>query len=534
MATTLRDLRHPAVWLGWCVIALASGVHAQQTPAAAPAQVGNDGAMTSGSLPIITPTLGAQISHSDNATQATSARKQADTIVSVSPGLSVAYRSAYSTVSGQMQLSSVNYLNNTQADRLLPSGRLALRTEVARQGWGLDASIAADQVKSQFTSAPSASTSTADTYTNTRVSVSPFLERPLDEHTTLRARLDRTQLQSTANSNNLGNRPNTSTNSAILNLSRRPTRIGYALAASYRETQADGVAQPVYVQRLVKGTALYALSPELEIGLVLGRESNQALLQQYRDTVKGAQVDWRPSQRTQLKALVEDRFFGRSWEAEASHRTPISSFGLNANRQVSTYTSPVGGALASGGSTQALLDALLSSRIPDEAERSKAVNDMIAQRNLPRQLGTTRDLYDLNTQLRQSTVARAALMGVRSMLLVSAGQTQSRPLAGDAFSTFLGSGTATRDRYIDTQINHRLTPMSTLTTGLRLGRARATSPLLGTTTNTRDVGLRLSVSTMLSPRTQAVGGLRRLRTEGLASGEAITENVVFAGLEHRF
>ena len=159
---------------------------------------------------------------------------------------------------------------------------------------------------------------------------------------------------------------------------------------------------------------------------------------------------------------------------------------------------------------------------------------MIAQRNLPRQLGTTRDLYDLNTQLRQSTVARAALMGVRSMLLVSAGQTQSRPLAGDAFSTFLGSGTATRDRYIDTQINHRLTPMSTLTTGLRLGRARATSPLLGTTTNTRDVGLCLSVSTMLSPRTQAVGGLRRLRTEGLASGEAITENVVFAGLEHRF
>ncbi|WP_338439531.1 TIGR03016 family PEP-CTERM system-associated outer membrane protein [uncultured Aquabacterium sp.] len=533
MATTLRDARCTAARLACGVIVLAHGAHAQgqtqtQTPAVAAAQP------SQGAAPLFTPTLRAQISHSDNATQTTSSRRQSDTIVSISPGVSLAYRGANSTVTGQMQLSSVNYLGNTQADRLLPNGRLALHTEVARQGWGLDASVAADQVKSQFTSAPSASVSTADTYTNTRVQVSPFLERALDAQTLLRARLERTQLHSTANSDGLSNRPNTHTNGASLNISRRPSRAGYALSARYQDTQADGQAQSIYVQRLVKGTALYALSPELEVGLVLGRESNQALLQQFRDTVKGAQLDWRPSQRTQVKALVEERFFGRSWEAEASHRTPMLSLGLSSNRQISTYTSPVGNGLVTGGSTQALLDALLSSRIPDEAERSKAVNDMITQRNLPRQLGSTRDLYDLNAQVRQATVARAALMGTRSVLLVSAGQTMSRPLAGDAFSSLLGPGNETRERYADTQINHRMTPSTTLTMGLRISRARILNTLLGTTTSSRETGMRLSLSSMLSPRTQLVGGLRRQRTVISTSGEAITENVVFAGLEHRF
>lgn len=532
MATTLRDARCTAARLACGVIVLAHGAHAQgqtqtQTPAVAAAQP------SQGAAPLFTPTLRAQISHSDNATQTTSSRRQSDTIVSISPGVSLAYRGANSTVTGQMQLSSVNYLGNTQADRLLPNGRLALHTEVARQGWGLDASVAADQVKSQFTSAPSASVSTADTYTNTRVQVSPFLERALDAQTLLRARLERTQLHSTANSDGLSNRPNTHTNGASLNISRRPSRAGYALSARYQDTQADGQAQSIYVQRLVKGTALYALSPELEVGLVLGRESNQALLQQFRDTVKGAQLDWRPSQRTQVKALVEERFFGRSWEAEASHRTPMLSLGLSSNRQISTYTSPVGNGLVTGGSTQALLDALLSSRIPDEAERSKAVNDMITQRNLPRQLGSTRDLYDLNAQVRQATVARAALMGTRSALLVSAGQTMSRPL-GDAFSSLLGPGNETRERYADTQINHRMTPSTTLTMGLRISRARILNTLLGTTTSSRETGMRLSLSSMLSPRTQLVGGLRRQRTVISTSGEAITENVVFAGLEHRF
>ncbi|MGV7953802.1 hypothetical protein PJO47_29510, partial [Mycobacterium kansasii] len=81
---------------------------------------------------------------------------------------------------------------------------------------------------------------TLDSYTNTRVQISPFLERQLDAQTTLRASLDRTQLHSTANSNALANRPDTSSSGASLNVSRRPTRLGYALDATYLRSEANG------------------------------------------------------------------------------------------------------------------------------------------------------------------------------------------------------------------------------------------------------------------------------------------------------
>ena len=539
MATTLREVGRSAACIGLGLIALGQDVQAQaqapaQDPASAQAQAPAPAPVPVNALPAFTPTLSAQVSYSDNATQATKDNRKSDTILSVSPGVSVQYRGANSTVNGQMQLTAVNYTNNTQSDRILPSGRMALHTDVARKGVGLDAVVSAEQVQSQFGSVSPASTSTLDSYTNTRVQISPFLERQLDAQTTLRARLDRTQLHSTANSSALANRPDTSSSGASLNVSRRPTRLGDALDATYLRSEANGQPGSLYTERRGRATGLYALTPELEVGLVVGRESIGLPQQDFRDTIKGVKADWRPSDRTQLKATVEDRFFGRGWSADVSHRAPMFSLGLLTSRDISTYANGNGLGLIGGGSTQALLDAMLTTRIPNEVDRAKVVNDLIVQRNLPSQLGVTRDIYDLNTQLRQSTVLRAAFMGVRSTVLLSGGHVSSRPVASDAFSALLGPGNDTRERYVDTQLNHRLTPASTFTIGLRLSRARVTSPLTGITTSPRDTGLRMSVATALSPRTQLVWGLRRLRSAGNTANDTIKENVAFTGLEHRF
>ncbi len=525
MATTLRELGRTAVGLGLCLFALNARAQAQVT-------VPGQAAPSAGAA--VTPTLGVQVSHTDNAAQTTQDKRQSDTIVSVTPGLLVQYRSTHSTVTGQMQLSSVTYLGNTQPDRILPTGLLALRSHLAEEGVGLDASIAAEQVKPQFTSATAASTSTSDTYTNTRIRISPFFERPLSAQTTVRARLERTQVQSSANNCTLNSRPSTDATAASAGWSHRGSRISYNLDARYENAQSNGALQSLNTQRSIKGSAMYALTTELEMGPVLGRESNDILQQHVRDTIKGVQLAWRPSERTALRALVEERFFGRSWNADFSQSSPTHSFGVNTSKQLSNYTNGTGPGLSAGGSTQALLDAMLSTRIPNEADRATAVNDLIARRNLPQQLGSSRDLYDLNTLVRQNLALRGAIMGVRSVALVSMGQARTRPLSGDAFSSLLGAGNDTRERYIDTQLNHRLTPLSTVTMGLRLGRARAFNQFTGTATSSRDVGMRLSLSSMLSPRTQAVCGLRRQRTVGGASGQTITENVVFAGLEHRF
>ena len=483
----------------------------------------------------VSPTLSAQVAYSDNATQAAKDSRQSDTIVSLTPGISVLYRNASSTLTGQMQLSTVNYLRNSQPDRLLPLGQLNLHSEVPGQGLGLDANVSANQVRSQFTSSQAATTNTSDSYTNTRVRISPFIEKPLDDKTLLQARLERTQTHTTANNDGLAPRPETSSNAANLGLLRKPSRLGYALNASYRDNQANGPSQQLNTQRLVKGTALYALTSEIELGVILGRESSQILQQRNQGTVKGLQMDWRPSSRTQLRATAEDRFFGRAWNANLSHSRPTFSFGLQTSRQIdANLASSNTMATTNLGTTQALLDAMLATRIPNEADRAKAVSDLIVQRNLPQQLGSSRDLYDLNTLVRQNTTLQGAILGQRSTVLLAVGQLRARPLSGDAFSSLLGAGNDTRERYIDVQLNHRLSPVSAVTMGLRMSRVRATNPLLSTVITSRDQGLRLSVATALSPHSQAVWGLRRQRTVGRIAGGEITENVVFAGLEHRF
>lgn len=532
MATTLRDVWCRAACLGLGFTAVGQQAQAQSAP---PTQA----QVSAGLGAVVSPTLSTQVTHSDNAALAPDQSKQSDTIVSVSPGVSVQYRSANTTITGQMRLSSVSYLQHTASSQVVPNGNLRLRTDVARQGVGLDANVSADQVKSQFTSATSASASTADTYTNTRVYISPFVERPLDAQTRLSARLERTQLHTTANGDGLSNRPDTNSNAASLVVSRRPTRLGYAIEGRYQDSQTSGSLPSINTQRLIRGKALYALTQELELGLVVGRESNQILQQRTQGTTKGLQVDWRPNERAQFKVLVEDRFFGRSWNGDLAYRSPSVTFGLISTRQLDNYTTSTGANnSASGGSTQALLDAMLTTRIPNEAERAKAVRDLITQRNLPLQLGSGRDLYDLNTLLRQNLAVRAAFMGVRSVALVSIGQNRAKPISTNAVSSLLGAGNDTRERYLDAQFNHRLTPMSTVTAGFRLGRARAIGSLLNTETRSRDQGFRVSFATALSPRTQVVWGLRRQRTVTEATtgtpDKTITENVMFAGLEHRF
>lgn len=539
MAITLRDARRlmPRRAQGCLALGLilASGLSIPDRCAQAQAQTQEQGPGQLRPTSSVTPTLSAQVTYSDNATQAAKDRRQGDTIVSLTPGLSVQYRNVSSTLTGQVQLSSVNYLRNSQPDRLLPLGQLTLHTEVPGQGLGLDANASATQVRSQFTSPQAATANTSDSYTNTRVLLSPFLEKTLDDKTLLRMRLERSQTHTTANNDGLTARPETSSNAATLGLTRKPSRLGYALNASYRDNQASGRSQALNNQRTVRATALYELTPEIELGVILGRESSQILQQRNQGTVKGLQMDWRPSSRTHLRAEAEDRFFGRAWNANLSHNRPTLSFGLQTSRQIDTnLASGTNSAATSVGTTQALLDAMLATRIPNEADRAKAVSDLIAQRNLPQQLGSNRDLYDLNTMVRQNITLQGAVMSQRSTALLAMGQLQTRPLSGNAFSSLLGAGNDTRERYVDVQLNHRLSPVSNVAMGLRLSRARVISPLLSTVTTSRDQGLRLSVATALSARSQAVWGLRRQRTVGRIAGGEVTENVVFAGLEHRF
>lgn len=479
----------------------------------------------------IQPTLDLQVLATDNANVATNGPRQSDVITTATAGVNVKAKGANSTVEGQYRLSAVNYERNTQPDRILPSGALNLHTDIARQGIGLDANVASEQVQANFNATTSSTTpSTANTYTNTRYGLSPYISRALDGDTHVEARLGRNWLKSSQNSTALAARPNSYADDHRLLLTRKPTRIGYELDADYQTTHVSGQSDPSLTQKTGKASVLYALLPELEVGLIAGRESTQVLTRQLDDTVRGVRFQWQPSQRTVLKTRLEDRFFGKAWQVEATHRSPWLALGFNSSRQPETYTSSLG-TWQAGSSLQSLYDAMLTTRITNPVDRKNAVNDLIASRNLPTTVGATRDAYDLGAVLRETTTGRLAIMGRRDVLTLAAGLNRSHPLLVDS-SVSLLPPPRTKEYFFDTQLNHRLTPLSTLSGGLRWSRALNTpegqAPILS-----RDFSWRATLNTALTSDATASMGFKH-QISHTPSTSTNDESSMFVGLGYRF
>lgn len=479
----------------------------------------------------IQPTLDLQVLATDNANAATNGPRQSDVVTSVTAGVNVKAKGANSTLEGQYRLNAVNYERGTQPDRILPSGSLNLHTDVARQGVGLDANVNSEQVQANFNAATSSSTpNTSNTYTNTRYGLSPFVSRALDSDTRVEARLARNWLKSSQNSTALAARPNSYADDHRLLLTRRPTRVGYELDADYQTTHVSGQSDPSLAQKTGKASLLYALLPELEVGAIVGRESTQVLTRQLNDTVRGVRFQWQPSERTLLKTRLEDRFFGKAWQVEATHRSPWLALGFNSSRQPETYTSSLG-TLQAGTSLQSLYDAMLTTRITNPVERKNAVNDLISSRNLPTTVGATRDAYDLGAVLRETTTGRLALMGRRDVLTLAAGLSRSHPLLIDSTVSLLPPP-RTKEYFFDTQLNHRLTPLSTISGGLRWSRALNTpdgqAPILS-----RDFSWRATFNTALSSDATASMGLKH-QISHTPSTSTTDESSMFVGLGYRF
>ncbi len=467
------------------------------------------------------------------ATQATGGAVEGDTLISVTPSIGFISRGANSQIDGQWQLAARKYLNHTQADRIVPTGAANLHTEIGGRGFGLDAGIAASQVKSTVNAPQTLTPGTNDSYTNTQMRVSPFFTRQLDAQTRASARIERSVLHTTQLGPDLAPRPNAYSLNDTVAVDRRAAPLGYGLSWQHQQTKVSGQTEPSLDEQIGRIRALYAPAPELELGLIVGAASTSINGEQVNDTPRGWQAAWRPTERTEIRGQVEQRFYGKSWVGSVNHRSPWFAMGLTAERAQSTYAATVG-TIGAGGSLRALYDALLTTRIPNEAERRTAVDALIARRNLNGQVGTTGDVYDTAATVRQSVTARLAFMGRRDIVTFATGQTKTSPLTlRDASVSLLNTGADTKASFLDAQWNHQLTTQSTLSAGLRWTRAQTSASAAGQIQSSRDFGVRASCSTSLSPNTRATLGIQRQITHN-PSTTTSEETALIAGLDHRF
>lgn len=449
-------------------------------------------------------------------------------VTQISPGLKVNAKGANSLIQGDIKYDIYHYGQSTRPNQSVPTGALRGVTQSREAGLGLELGWSARQEPDQF-SANTDSGLVQQGYTTTEWRISPFFEKRLSDRTEAKLRATQTWIQSSQIGVNATARPDSQVTSALASLATRPAPLGYDLSLTHQSTQVQGQSDPVLIQTVGRIKGIYALAQELELGPIVGVESDKVLLDRFNDRVYGWHVLWRPQERTSLSAQTEQRFFGRSWQVDANHRMPWLALNASFSRIASTYASSIG-TVSQGGSLTSLFDAMLTTQIPNAEDRAKAVDDLITQKKLASQLNSTRDVYNLSAQLRQNASGRMVIMGRRNTFAVGAGRVDVSPLT--SYLATLSAASQIREYFFSTELNHQLTPTSRLIAGMRWNRLHnhtVGQPYLFT----RSFSWSTAYSTDLSKHASATIGLRKQIAHSTQTGNSV-ESAGFAGLGYRF
>ena len=153
----------------------------------------------------------------------------------------------------------------------------------------------------------------------------------------------------------------------------RPRATALRLAAS--TTTGTTFASPITNSQLTelgRLRLLYQPDPEFQVGASVGYEHNAFPFTTYSGATYGAGYKWRPSPRTVVGGFWEHRYFGSSYGFKFDYRTPLSVWGVNASRNVTSYPQQLATLCPPAATSRRCSIRFFSSRIADPAERQQA------------------------------------------------------------------------------------------------------------------------------------------------------------------
>ena len=132
--------------------------------------------------------------------------------------------------------------------------------------------------------------------------------------------------------------------------------------------------------------------------------------------------------RTYLAATAGHRFFGGAYYADFRHRTRIANWSASYTQDVTTSRTEFFGPAV--GSTSGYLNQLYSSTITDETARQTAVDSIMSQRGLARNIGAPVNFFSSQPFLKKRLEASAAGQGVRNIIVANIFTESRRILPG--------------------------------------------------------------------------------------------------------
>jgi uncharacterized protein (PEP-CTERM system associated) len=360
----------------------------------------------------IEPAIRAEVTYSNNGNQAPSGQEQPDVAIEVTPQLLLNYRTARLRAAGTLGVTGTTYIGGNRVSTLYPEIDLTGTLEAVRNFFFIDADIVAQrEYVSPF--APRQTSGDANAYAYYAYRVAPYIQGTLPGEIDYFLRNDVVWTYATGT---LSERFDEGFEWRIRgNLQTARTRL--RAIYEYERDYLKFPNQPKFIVEIGRAVGVYQATPEFSVNLRAGYEWEIFPASEGQGPIYGAGFSWRPTPRTDVTAWWEDRFFGSSWQANLSHRTPWFAAAFTSSRRLATSSENLFVVPRSSDVFRSL-DAILTSRVPDPIERAQAIRDLMLVTGLPQSLGQPVAIFSQRIDLQESHVLSLGLLGARNSLVL--------------------------------------------------------------------------------------------------------------------
>ena len=300
---------------------------------------------------------------------------------------------------------------------------------------------------------------------------------------------------------------------------------GWGLNYDKQKTDYKG-AQPFDAQSMSANTRFH-VRPKFDLLANGGYEDNNFITtgSKPKGAFWSAGASWTPSLLTSISATFGRRYFGKTYSLNAAHRGPHSNWTLSYGQDLVTTRGQF--LVPASLSTVSVLDGLLRTRIPNPAERTQIIQDLIAQ-GLPATLANPVNFFSNQVFLEKRLQGSVALDRGRSVWVLTAfnvirdsqssGQAQSLLLGNSDFST---SGSI-KQRCAGAVWSVHLAPLTTANLSVNYSR----EDFVETRREDKIALVSLGVSRQFNPRVSGTVNYRRVQRDSSQSGAEYRENAL--------
>lgn len=473
--------------------------------------------------------LGGGVTFTNNGNFGSIEEKKSDVIVAVTPRVGFVREGSRLRMAGDVALPATAYIRNTEPDSLDPTLYFNANLRAIENFFFVDASLQLTRELDDPFGAQTPLGSSTNSQEILRASVSPYIKGEIGPRVRYQLRNDSSYTRSTGGSVELENYY-AIRNFAEVAVLPRPFGIRATFTREDSTTSEQGAAGYRYSSEIARAGVDYSPWAQLLLTLYGGRESNNYPGINTDRSFYGAAIAWQPSERTNLTGAWEDRYFGGSWRLNFTHRMPRLAWTLTSSRDDSTLAQRYLG-LPATQNVAALIDASLTTRIPDPIERARAVEELIASRGLPRSLSGPVDIFTERIEIQTSTIGTVAYIGVRNSLALTFFATKTEGVYNALFPALPDSDQDNKQRGVRLSFGHQLSSLTRMNADASWRETKGLGSLAENLT-TQEI-YQVLVTRRLSPRTDASTGARYQTLKSNVTAEG-TEAAIFFGLGHRF